>query len=256
ASDHLLGQAEGRGLEQEERMSRRSVGLALTSALAGAVLAGVALAQAGSRLYLRGQAISNRVRVIDGVPYAPVADLARATGMTVQRKPDGYALVAAGGANQVNARVTGKVGDDLFTGDWRFRVLDVKTTDLYTPRYREDRAPVRPRGAGDVLVVVSCQVKNGHNAKELLYFSNSVRVPDQATLTDSKAQSYEATYCDVHFDYYNYGAYALPGASIPFAVVFSVPRDTDVKDLVYRIFRYDDRGNPARATTVRVGLTR
>src|SRR5437660_4786673 len=83
------------------------------------------MAQGGARLQISGHTTAADVRMIGGKPYVSLSDMARALGMTVVKKPGGYALIAAGGANEVAARARGKIGDELFTGDWRFRVSAV-----------------------------------------------------------------------------------------------------------------------------------
>jgi hypothetical protein len=50
-------------------------------------------------------------------------------------------------------------------------------------------------------------------------------------------------------------AYALPGASVPFTIIFAVPQNIQVKDLVYSIVRYAQRTDK-KGTTVRVSLVR
>ena len=49
------------------------------------------------------------------------------------------------------------------------------------------------------------------------------------------------------------GRYALPGAAIPFNIVFSVPEGTAVKDLVYSVVIYSERGSK-KSTDFRVAL--
>src|SRR6187551_156373 len=90
-----------------------------------ALAAASALAQNGVRLILNGKVASTRVRMINGAPYAPLADIARATGQTLVKRGGGYEIIAAGGANQVEG-LRGKVGDTLFDGKWRLKVTDVQ----------------------------------------------------------------------------------------------------------------------------------
>ena len=91
----------------------------------GALAAAAALAQGGVRLILNGKVASTDVRMINGRPYAPLADIARATGQVLVKKGSGYEIIAQGGANQVEG-LHGKVGDTLFDGKWRFKVVDVQ----------------------------------------------------------------------------------------------------------------------------------
>src|SRR5689334_457235 len=98
--------------------------------LAVGVGATAALAQAGRTLILNGEVASRDVRVIDGRPYVPVADVAKALGQTVVTRGGGWEITAAGGANQIQG-LQGKIGDTLFDGRWRFQVVAVEPVDSY-----------------------------------------------------------------------------------------------------------------------------
>lgn len=213
-------------------------------------------AQGGTRIQINGRSSQADVRMIGGKPYVSLSDMARALGLTVVKKPGGYQLIAAGGANEVAARARGKIGDELFTGDWRFQVTGMTVTDRYMPRFSGDTRPISPDRDGDTLVILACRVKNGHRMKELINFQNMYGEGDHTALADDQAHSYPLTRYDVHYDYFNYGAYALPGAAIDFALIFEVPRGTNPRELIYSIYRYDDRGEPKKHTDVRVTLKR
>ena len=75
---------------------------------------------------------------IDGQAYVRVSDVAKALGMTVVARADGFELRKAGGANQVEGTVTGKVGDTLFDGNWRFQVLKVEKLGLLRDDQQDD----------------------------------------------------------------------------------------------------------------------
>src|SRR5437879_4129640 len=82
---------------------------------------------------LKGNVVSRDVKVISGKLYVSLADIARAMGLQVVKSSGGYKLVAAGGANQMASNAQGKIGDDLFTGGWRFKVTGFKAVDTYMP---------------------------------------------------------------------------------------------------------------------------
>jgi hypothetical protein len=204
---------------------------------------------------INGKTASTDVRMIGGKPYVSLNDMARAMGMTLVRKAGGYQIVASGGATETRGRYKGKIGDDIFTGDWRFSVRDVKEFDHYTSRFG-NKYDTTPKGPGDKLIVVTCRLKNGHQVKENMYFSNAFSKADNANLADTSEHGYEPIAIDVKYTYYNYGAHILPGAATDFALVFSVPKEAKPNDLIYRIFRYDDAGDSKKHTTVRVSLNR
>src|SRR5436189_1690352 len=79
-----------------------------------------ARAQGSVKLILNGKVASTDVRMINGRPYVPLADIARATGQVLVKKGSGYEIIAQGGANQVEG-LHGKIGDTLFDGKWRLK---------------------------------------------------------------------------------------------------------------------------------------
>ncbi|MBS1716812.1 MAG: hypothetical protein JSS72_03670 [Armatimonadetes bacterium] len=202
---------------------------------------------------MNGQVISSNVKFINGKPYVALEDIARSNGMRVVKKGNRYILVAAGGANEVKGRFTGKIGDDLFTGDWRFKVLSVQEAGQYNHVFG-DAERVEPKGPGNKLVIVRCQLRNGHRVPEDMHFTNSFASNSHSALTDTDSHTYPIYDYDVHYTHYKWAAEVLPGATIDFALVFEVPGSAKPRDLVYSIFRYDDRGDSKKTTDVRIAL--
>ncbi len=217
-------------------------------------------ATAGQSLILNGKVASTDVRTINGVAYVKVGDVAKALGLiVVKRAGGGYELTRAGGAGQVEGAVQGKVGDLLFDGRWRFQVLSVQTVEAYTFKNQEeswdnsgattfDRASrtLRPR-SGNTLVVLQCRVANGQKSTETLWISPK---ESHTALADTQGESYPPSDFDVA------GAPIqtkplLPGAKIEFALVFSVPRGTQPKDLVFTL---RNNNSSQKANDVRVSL--
>jgi hypothetical protein len=111
----------------------RSVLLCGFAALALALALNASPAWAGDTLIINGKTASTDVRIIGGSAYVKLADVAKALGMVVTKRADGtYEIAKAGGTNQVQGAVQGKVGDVLFDGRWRFQVLGVQMPDSYT----------------------------------------------------------------------------------------------------------------------------
>ena len=88
------------------------------------------------KLNINGKAVAGQTLVSKGQVYVPLSSL-KAAGVTTNAK-DGtlfLGLNPAGGANQIQA-LEGKVGDWLFNGIWRFRVLEVLPNDDGRPGWK------------------------------------------------------------------------------------------------------------------------
>lgn len=78
------------------RMSR----LPLAAGLAALALC-AAPALAGDTLVMNGKIASTDVRTVGGSTYVKLSDVAKALGMVLVKRPGGYELTKAGGADQV-----------------------------------------------------------------------------------------------------------------------------------------------------------
>lgn len=230
----------------------------------GGGLATAAWAQANLSLIVNGAVASHEVRMIGGRPFVPLADVAKAYDQQLVKKPGGYELIASGGAGQVANAHTAKLGEELFTGQWRFKVTNVQIVNEYTTRYAQNKQAISNEGGGDVLAVVDCRLKNSTKQKQELVLSTGSYGGPNTALTDDQEHSYSPINWhgnafggyDAHMDEHAPdGAFVLPGAVIDFALVFSVPPGTKPKDLVFSILRYGDRDKAQEKTTdVRVSL--
>src|SRR5262249_2492007 len=79
--------------------------------------------------------------------------------MTIEKRPDGYALVHAGGANQIEG-LNGKIGDDLFNGRYRFKVVKMLRGSKYTKQFSGGHEMLDAT-AGKEFVALICRLKNG-----------------------------------------------------------------------------------------------
>jgi hypothetical protein len=195
---------------------------------------------------MNGSVMSTDVQTINGRAYVPLVDVARALSMTVVRKEGGYELVRAGGGNEI-AGVKGKLGDTLFTGKWRFTVTAVTRAGEYTEVYSPDKEVLKPRADDEELVIVKCRIKNGTPKTQSPYFWKDIS--EDTALTDDK----EHGYGPLAYDSRNSDATVdkmLPGSAKEFAVIFSVPKGSTLKDLVYTISGPGDEGK----TDVRIAL--
>jgi len=229
---------------------------------AGLAVAVVALAQAGgTKLVMNGSVASTSVRVIDGRPYAPVADMAKALNMTVVKRADGYEITRAGGANQVEG-LNGKVGDVLFDGRWRFSVLEVKPVESYTmtspdtepvggndiaaTMSYDNRTHVLTPKPGYRLLAIRCRIINGRTTNQNFWTGSDVH----NALTDAEGEAWPP----VAYDYVGAPIQTkplLPGSKIDFSIIFAVPEKANVKDLVFTLKANNSSEKP---NDVRVAL--
>jgi len=212
---------------------------ALAVGIGCAVIAYGALAP--GRLVVSGKEVSTDYVVQNGRTYVPIADVAKSLGMSVQKIDDGYEIKPDGGANQVQG-LNGKVGDQLNCGAFLFKVTDVVEGDSFDFEHSSHHEVVFPDG--NKLVVVKIQIKN---ATKVVQSLDSLGAALTA-LTDDSGHNFTTRSED--------GARApdiLPGAAFDFALVYSVPKDAKVGDLVYQMHSYSNNGG-YKDYTFRVSL--
>jgi hypothetical protein len=240
----------------------------LMAVTAVAIVSAVALAANGSRLVMNGATASTQVRLIEGKPYVPLADVARTLAMVVVKAPYGYEIKKAGGANPIQGVTQGKIGDVLFDGRWRFQVLSVELPDSYTMTsdadiydsaglsHLEGKTHVLQPKGGYKLVVIRCRVTNGRNSKQRLWTAISDPQVNTA-LADVDGGSHPP----VVYDYPGANTQTNPmvaGASMTFPLIFSVPASTRPKDLIFTLHANggEASGDTHSWNDVRVSLAR
>jgi hypothetical protein len=212
-----------------------------------------------ANLVIDGKVASTSVRTINGAAYVKVADVAKALGMVVVKRADGYEIAKAGGANQINGLMQGKIGDQLFDGKWRFKVTGTETASTYAMKTQGDPYAVSDEADynsvthviaaknGSTLVIVHCVVVNGQKTTQTLW---TAAQGSNTALTDDQGHSFPPSAHDFT------GAPIqtqplLPGAKIEFPVVFCVPQGTNLKDLVFTLRNND---SSSKGDDVRVSL--
>jgi len=125
-----------RGYTEGEIVESNAMLLKRWSVCASLVLIGVATAvaiQAGLKLTINGKLVPGEPITVKGQTYIPVSAI-KAAGGTIESKEGimSISFQVAGGANQV-AALEGKVGDWLFNGIWRLRVIGVSNFDNGRP---------------------------------------------------------------------------------------------------------------------------
>jgi len=109
-----------------------SLGIGATSA---AALLGVVWAQETIKLNINGNAVSTQTRRIGGKTWVPLDDVARALKMKTFSSGGQITLRPAGGAGQVANKLQGQQSEELFSGRFRFTVLNVTRAQKYTRRF-------------------------------------------------------------------------------------------------------------------------
>lgn len=215
----------------------------------GALLLALALtappALAADTLTINGKTASADVRTLNGSAYVRLSDVAKALGMVLVKRPGGYEITKAGGANQVGGVVQGKIGDILFDGRWRFQVVSVETPATYTMKvpsvepssypadlldYDRNTHVVRGK-VGYKLVVLRCRMANGQKSTQSFWLG---RNDVNNALADADGDSHVPVGYDLE------GAPIqskplLPGAKADFAMLFIIPQASRLKDLVFTL---------------------
>jgi hypothetical protein len=199
-------------------------------------------AGAETRLYVNGKVASTDVIMRDGRAYVPVKDVAAALGLVVVNKSDGFALTAAGGAGQVRG-LNGKVGDDMFNGSFRFKVVRVVRGDSYKRQF--STGSDIPAPAGEEIVAIVIRLKNGTSKTQYPMVAGT----GVTALTDEDQHSV-APYDTGYLDSPGRNVTMLPGAAIDFALAFHMQKNAKLKDLVYQV----DSGNVTPNPPFRVSV--
>jgi len=223
--------------------------------LLGLVLALPALAD--ETLTMNGKTASTTVRTVNGSAYVKIADVAKALGMVVVKRPGGYALTRSGGANQVQAVTEGKTGDVLFDGWWRFQVRSVETPASYPAKFLEEANSLKyDRSSHTVsaasrfkVVAVHCRMTNGQKTAQTFWIAPLPGEREIHTaLTDTSGESYPPDCYDLDGST-SQSKPLLPGAKTDFVILFNVPEATQIKELVFTLQNNDARpGNDVRVS--------
>jgi len=212
-------------------------------------------AQAQTKLSIGGKTVPTSAKKIGGKTYVSIDDVAKALGMKASVSGSTISIKNAGGAYQVANKLKGNIGEDLFSGRWGFKVVSVERGSVYKSRYTNqfNREEQYEANNGEEIVSIQCRIKNGTKVKTSFAFSTR-DYGENTALTDQDAQSFAPIGYDVFADEpAPLGKAILPAASANFAIVFSVPKGTVLKDLVFTAVRYDERGDN-KGTDFRVAL--
>ena len=231
-------------------------GAVVLAATISASLCAVWAAQPGHTLTRDKSIISTQVRTVEGRPYVPLADVARAFNLSWTKVPSGYDLVTEKPAIKVTVAPapigTSRMGEPLSTGKWQLLPLAIEEVAEYMPRYSSDRYPVQPSGTGDRLIAVRCRVRNLQKERRELSFDERA-FGGNTVLLDDQEHAYAPYKYDVHSDENSSSTvHVMPGLVVDFAVIFSVPAGTRPQAMVYTLGNRDQRNTTGAASDVRV----
>lgn len=226
-----------------------SYNLILLSTVVGSSRFFVADAAPKTTLKMNGKIASTKLKTIGGVAYVPVADVARALGQKVIPTGNGLEIRAASGTFQTG-KLSGKVGDLIQTKKYSFQVLSVETSSSYASKYLKIPETFTPDGPQDILYVVNCRIKNTVNKPQGPVLAHGVA--SNTAIADYDGQAYKALAYDSRIAKDYSGASMLPGSQNTFAVLFSVPKSAQVKDLVFAVIDYFD--SEFKGVDVRIAL--
>lgn len=100
-----------------------------------AIGATAAWAYTSYTLNINGSTVSTAAKSINGQLYVPVKDVAKALKMKVSVVGKTIKFVPAGGTYQVANKLQGKMGEDLFSGKYGFKVLSVQRGAIYDYKF-------------------------------------------------------------------------------------------------------------------------
>lgn len=222
--------------------SRLWTGILLVGGGAALALA----ARTAGTLSINGSSVDTDFIVKNDRTYVPIADVAKALKLTITKTSTGYSLAAEGGANQVQGQA-GKIGEVLNGGWCTVKVVKVIAGDTYKKLFTD--GDVTAISDKEQIVAVVMRVKNATHAP----VNFNPFGFDETCLVDNDEHSFvQLTGLDC--DLADRGPTVLPGAAYDFALVFRVPKDANLTQLVYapefraehvpkKIFRIDLKQN-------------
>ncbi|MBB6052334.1 hypothetical protein [Armatimonas rosea] len=196
---------------------------------------------------------SERLQRVGDSVMVPIADVAKALGLTVVKTSKGYALVKDGGANQVEG-VRGKLGETVFDGKWRLTVTNPREVPSYTleTKTATDYGLINPIAKingttyepkpGYRLLVYRCEVKNGQKSAQQLWWYQS---DTHTALADASGESFPPILTDIASEAFQ-SKPLLPGAKLEFNLVFCVPTSANPRELVFTLRTVADKGSDVR----------
>jgi hypothetical protein len=156
----------------------------------------------------------------------------------------------------------GKIGDVISAGQWRFQVMSMQTPESYAMKTDAEPYDYKDLSSFDLtkriftlktgykLVVVQCRATNAQKSRKRLW----VAVSDSANVRTALIDMGGSSHVPIGYDFEGGPIQTKPlepGETITFAVVFSVPQDTQLKELLFTLAANGER---EQSKDVRVSL--
>lgn len=156
----------------------------------------------------------------------------------------------------------GKIGDVISDGQWRFQVMSMQTPESYAMKTDAEPYDYKDLSSFDLtkriftlktgykLVVVQCRATNAQKSRKRLW----VAVSDSANVRTALIDMGGSSHVPIGYDFEGGPIQTKPlnpGETITFAVVFSVPQDTQLKELLFTLAANGER---EQSKDVRVSL--
>jgi hypothetical protein len=169
--------------------------------------------------------------------------------------------LATGGASPLEAQ-TGKLGEVLFDGKWRFQATKVENLTapwvskkrlsidhvVVSPvaeyRYKDDSVTFTP-SAGQKLVLVHCILKNAlpDEKQSLSFFARDI----MTSITDGDGSACPVLVFDIASNSFQSPA-LLPGAKLEFDVIFALPETATAKEMIFTLRTFSGKPSHVRIT--------
>jgi hypothetical protein len=192
-----------------------------------------------------GETMSTDVVMMRGRAYVPLADVARAMGRRAVKSGNVYTLVsdparlpesatarAAEIARPSTASSRNAMNTDIARAGWVLRLLSADVAPTYVRQFGADTEPIAVQRKGDHLVVARFRLTNASNFTKDVYFDRSYAA--NTAIIDDESHGYPPVTYDSRNSEYS-SSRMLPGTVHEFALVFSVPADTRLSELVYSV---------------------
>ena len=155
-----------------------------------------------------------------------------------------------------------KIGDVISDGQWRFQVMSMQTTESYAMKTDAEPYDYKDLSIFDLtkriftlktgykLVVFQCRATNAQKSRKRLW----VAVSDSANVRTALVDMGGSSHVPIAYDFEGGPIQTKPlepGETITFAVVFSVPQDTQLKELLFTLAANGER---EQSKDVRVSL--
>lgn len=156
----------------------------------------------------------------------------------------------------------GKIGDVISDGQWRFQVMSMQTPGSYDMKTDAEPYDYKSLSSFDLtkriftpktgykLVVFQCRATNAQKSPKRLWVAVSDSANVRTALTDMAGSSH----VPIGYDFEGGPIQTKPlqpGETITFAVVFSVPQDAQLKELLFTLAANGER---EQSKDVRVSL--